>query len=66
LTVRRDGSIGEAPRVIRSSGFDDLDAAALRAVERSLPFAPIPADLAPGRPALVVTLPIEFSNPMVR
>ena len=65
LVVRRDGSIATAPRVIRSSGFDDLDDAALLAVRSSLPFAPIPTDLAVGQSQVTVTLPIEFANPMV-
>ncbi len=66
LTVRRDGSVATPPRVIRSSGFEDLDAAALLAVRESLPFAAIPDDLARGHAQVPVTLPIEFSNPMVR
>jgi TonB family protein len=63
--VRRDGTAADAPHVIRSSGFDDLDSAALLAVRSSLPFGPIPADLAAGQPEITVTLPIEFANPMV-
>jgi len=66
LTIRRDGSLASAPRVIRSSGFADLDGAALAAVRESLPFSPVPADLAVGHEQVVITLPIEFSNPMVR
>jgi len=66
LTVRLDGSIAGRPRVSRSSGYDDLDQAALSAVIASLPFAPIPADLARGRTQIDVTLPVAFSNPMVQ
>lgn len=66
LVIRRDGSVATEPRVIRSSGFPDLDAAALRAVRESLPFPAVPSDVAIGRERLPVTLPIEFSNPMVR
>ena len=65
VVVRRDGTAADAPHVIRSSGFDDLDSAALLAVRSSLPFGPIPADLAAGQPEITVTLPIEFANPMV-
>lgn len=65
LTVRRDGSLARPPRVIRTSGYADLDRAALVAVRASLPFEPIPSDLGIGHPEIVVTLPIEFSNPMV-
>ncbi len=64
LVVRRDGTIATAPRVIRSSGFDDLDDAALLAVRDSLPFAAVPEDLAVGQSQITVTLPIEFANPM--
>lgn len=66
VSVRLDGSIVGRPRISRSSGYHDLDQAALEAVIASLPFAPIPADLAHGRTQLEVTLPIAFSNPMVR
>jgi TonB family protein len=65
VVIRRDGSTVSAPRVIRSSGFDDLDSAALLAVRGSLPFTPIPSDLAVGQREISVTLPIEFANPMV-
>lgn len=66
VTVRLDGSIVGRPRVSRSSNYSDLDQAALEAVIASLPFAPIPADLARGRTQLEVTLPVAFSNPMVQ
>lgn len=66
VTVRLDGSIVGRPRVSRSSGYGDLDEAALNAVVASLPFAPIPLDLARGRAQLEVTLPVAFSNPMVQ
>lgn len=65
ITLQRDGSTLGAPRVIRSSGMADLDAAALAAVDRSLPFPPIPDDVAPGRTRIDVTLPIDFENPLV-
>ena len=65
VVIRRDGSSASAPRVIRSSGFEDLDGAALAAVRDSLPFGPIPLDLAVGHREITVTLPIEFANPMV-
>ena len=66
VSVRLDGSIVGTPRITRSSGYSDLDRAALDAVTASLPFAPIPVDLARGRTLLDVTLPIAFSNPMVQ
>lgn len=66
LTVHRDGSIAGSPRLIRSSGFTDLDAAARVALDRALPLDPVPSGLLPGRSELEVTVPIEFWNPMAR
>lgn len=66
VEVRRDGTLIGAPHLVRSSGFDDLDRAALAAIEAATPFAPLPDDLAPELERVRVRLPIEFSNPMVR
>lgn len=66
VRVRRDGTLASAPRLVRSSGFDDLDQAALAAIRAATPFAPLPGDLAPELSSLSIRLPIEFSNPMVR
>ncbi len=66
LTVHRDGSVIGEPRLIRTSGHDDLDAAALTALHRALPLDPVPSDLFAGRSQLEVTVPIQFWNPMAR
>lgn len=66
LTVRRDGSIVGAPRLIRSSGYTDLDQAALVALVSALPLDPVPSALAPSQSRVDITIPVEFSNPMVR
>jgi TonB family protein len=66
ITLRRDGTLARAPRLIRTSGLDDLDHAALAAIEQSAPFAPVPAALAPGLATVEIRMPLEFSNPMVR
>jgi TonB family protein len=66
LTVRRDGSIVGAPRLIRSSGYSDLDHAALVALVSALPLDPVPSALAPSQSRVDITIPVEFSNPMVR
>ncbi len=66
LTVRRDGSIEGTPRLIRSSGFTDLDAAARVALDRALPLDPVPSGMFAGRTRLEVTVPIVFWNPMAR
>jgi TonB family protein len=50
--------------LIQSSGFPELDAAALHAILEAAPFPPAPHDLAPHLPRLSITMPIEFANPM--
>lgn len=65
VKVRRDGSFEAAPELVRSSGFGDLDSAALAAIRRAAPFQPLPAELAPGVGVLEVTMPVRFHNPMV-
>lgn len=65
LWVGRDGGLLEPPRVMRSSGFGDLDDAALTAVLRSAPFTPLPDDIAPESQRIRLTVPIEFWNPTV-
>lgn len=64
VVVRRDGSIVGTPRVVRTSGFSDLDAAALAALTDVLPFSPWPDDLWPERERATISVPIAFSNPM--
>lgn len=66
VRVRRDGTLARAPRLVRSSGYDDLDRAALAAIRAATPFSPLPDDLAPSLDLLPLRLDIEFSNPMVR
>jgi protein TonB len=43
FSIRRDGSLGEA-RLIRTSGYRDLDDAALKALSEAEPFWPLPDD----------------------
>jgi TonB family protein len=66
IEVRRDGTLVTAPRLVRSSGFADMDRAALAAIQAAVPFSPLPSDLAPELERLRISLPIEFSNPMMR
>ncbi|MFO0696790.1 MAG: TonB family protein [Polyangiales bacterium] len=63
VTLRRDGTLVGAPRLLRSSGFEDLDRAAREAIVRAR-FAALPADLAPESPRIAVTFPVRFVNPM--
>lgn len=65
FSVARDGGLVGAPRVVRSSGFGDLDDAALAAVLRSAPFPPLPDEIAPNSPDVHLTVPVEFWNPTV-
>ena len=65
INVRRNGSLIGTPRMIRSSGFGDLDHAALVAIQASTPCDALPDDIAPGRSEVQITIPIQFSNPMV-
>ncbi|MCB9593551.1 MAG: TonB family protein [Sandaracinaceae bacterium] len=66
LSVGRDGRLQGAPRLVRTSGFDDLDRAALAAIRQATPFSPVPDDIAPGLGRIPIRLPVEFSNPMVQ
>jgi protein TonB len=59
VAVRADGSI-ERIRVLRSSGFDILDQAAVKIVELSAPFAPFPADIRAEADILDITRTWQF------
>lgn len=66
IRVRRDGTLARRPELVRTSGFDDLDAAAADAIRKAAPFSPFPDDLAPNQATLAVTMRVEHANPMVR
>jgi TonB family protein len=59
FVVRPDGRLEGTVRVVKSAGFDEFDAEAVRAVTRAAPFP------AAGRP-ISVSMPIAFDNPVVR
>ena len=65
LSIGRDGGLLEAPRMLRSSGFGDLDQAALAAVLESAPLSPLPPEVAPGLDRISLTVPVQFWNPTV-
>jgi TonB family protein len=65
VEVLRDGTLRSAPKLIRSSGFSDFDAAAIAAITRAAPFEPLPAALAPEMQRLSLLIPVAFENPMV-
>jgi protein TonB len=62
--VSAEGRLSEGPWVTKSSGFQEFDSAAVRAVRRAAPFPPMP-DAANARP-LPVSMPVTFDNPVVR
>ncbi len=64
FVVGVDGRLGDGPYVVKSSGFDEFDGAALRAVRRAAPFPPMP-DPATARPQ-AFSLRVMFDNPVVR
>jgi protein TonB len=59
VAVRADGSL-EDVRVLRSSGFDVLDEAAVRIVELAAPFAPFPPDIRAETDVLDITRTWQF------
>lgn len=64
FVLRADGKISDGVRVVKSSGFDEFDSEAARAVLRAAPFPPMP-DPANARP-IPVSLRVAFENPLVR
>jgi protein TonB len=59
VAVRSDGSV-EGIRVLRSSGFDLLDEAAVRIVQLSAPFSPFPPDIKAETDVLDITRTWKF------
>jgi TonB family protein len=65
FTVAPDGRLSGSAQVVKSSGFDGFDQAALDAVARALPFRPMPdAARATARP-LVFSVWFRAANPVV-
>uniref|UniRef100_UPI003594605A energy transducer TonB n=1 Tax=Thiocapsa sp. TaxID=2024551 RepID=UPI003594605A len=59
VAVRSDGSV-EQIRVVRSSGYDLLDEAAVRIVELAAPYAPFPSDIAAETDVLDIVRTWQF------
>jgi len=59
VAVRSDGSL-EAVRVLRSSGFDVLDQAAVDIAKLAAPFAPVPSDIRSETDVLDITRTWQF------
>lgn len=64
FVVGVEGRLSEGPWLVKSSGFQEFDSAALGAVRRAAPFPPMP-DGNNARP-LPVSMPVTFDNPVVR
>jgi len=61
VSIRSDGSV-ESVEINRSSGQKVLDAAALRIVEMSAPFAPLPPDIRRDTDILHITRTWTFTK----
>jgi protein TonB len=61
VAVRRDGSV-EAVRIVRSSGYDLLDQAAIKIVELAAPYAPFPPDIAAETDVLDIIRTWQFQR----
>jgi TonB family protein len=59
--VKPDGTLGDGPRVVKSSGFEEFDAEAVKAVLRAAPFPRRAENI-----GMSVSMPVEFENPVVR
>jgi protein TonB len=59
FVVGTDGQVADGPRVVKSSGFDEFDTAAVRAVRRAAPFPAIPV-------MLPMSMSVIFDNPVIR
>jgi TonB family protein len=61
FVVRPDGALGDGPRIVKSSGFVEFDAEAVKAVLRAAPF-PRRIETA----GISLSMPVTFENPLVR
>jgi TonB family protein len=59
--VRPDGGLGDGPHLVKSSGFQEFDAEAVKAVLRAAPF-PRRSETS----GISLSMPVTFENPLVR
>lgn len=64
FAVNPDGRLTTQVSVIKSSGFQEFDEAAVEAIRRASPFPPLPSPLLPG--PLVFSMRVPFENPLIR
>ena len=58
FTILRDGALGEQPQLVKSSGTEILDNAAIAAIKSAAPFPALPDSL--DRERLQVEVPMDF------
>jgi TonB family protein len=61
FVVRPDGGLGDGPHLVKSSGFQEFDAEAVKAVLRAAPF-PRRSETS----GISLSMPVTFENPLVR
>src|SRR5699024_4318441 len=61
VDVLKDGSVNQI-RLLKSSGYDVLDEAAIRIVRLSAPFAPLPEEIRREYDVLTITRTWQFSS----
>ncbi|MCA9581864.1 MAG: TonB family protein [Myxococcales bacterium] len=66
MRVRADGTLVGPPHLVRSSGFEDFDREALRALRRATPFGSVPPEILENKTELRMTFAVAFSNPLFR
>lgn len=66
LVVDANGNLVGDPRLARTSGFADINAAALRAIRSAAPFGPLPSEWLRGQRTHSFRLSLTYSNPLVR
>lgn len=59
FVVRADGRLADGPRVVKSSGFDEFDKAAIEMVRRTAPFPQMPFNVP-------ISMSVTFDNPVIR
>jgi protein TonB len=59
FAVGADGRITDGPRVVKSSGFDEFDKAAMGMVRRAAPFPAMPF-------VIPISMSVIFDNPVIR
>ena len=65
FTLSADGHLSELS-VTKSSGYAAFDREVISAVRKAAPFGRVPGAVLAGRPAIRVSVPYAFKNPLIR